>query len=826
MPLPQLLRSVTRERGTSLSIVLTVAIGIAALTTAFGMADAALWRQPPFPDAEHIVLVQSTHAVPRQPLHRASWSYRRIQLLRQHGSDFSSVANFTAATLTLTGAEEAELLNGEIVSPEYFSLLQVRAERGRMFVASDDVGERAHPIAVIGYELWTRRFASDSAIIGQTVRVGGRALTIVGVAPRNFRGLTNETQIWIPTTMAPSLTYPGYLTTDQNFISVLARLKSNVPFARAASSVSAIGSAVFASAPMQDPDSGQISSASIQTISDARIRPGTKRSITILLVAIALLHLLACTNVASLLLGRAAARRREVAIRTALGATLSRLLPSLIAESVVLVATGGLLGILVAYWISLVAKIPAEFWMSRSFRSSLSSFSDPAFGANSLLFSLTAIFVTLLLVVWAPATAAMGIDIADNLRQGARGFTSGTSRLRKPNLRGAIVAIEAALAMVLLVAGGLMIDSFRRMQRTDLGIDSSHLLTFDLRVEDAQVPAPAAPVYISRILASITSVPGVVSATVDGGAPVSGSASSTLYVVGRPLPGANDAPPVLRHYVGPDHFKTLGVPGLQGRTFTDRDVVGQPPVAIISQSAVRKFWPNENPIGQRVWFGGGSSFNSPDSSAEIVGIVGDVAYRPLDQNPFQEDFYTPYAQFTYASRTVFVRTIGDPLSLANAVRKAVAQVDHDAAIVNMQTMSSLIGKSWARQRFDALLFGAFAIVALLLSATGIYAVVSYAINQRTREMGIRMALGATNVAVIRLVIREGMAFPVLGLLIGLVTSLSLSKLIAASLYEVSPTDPWVVARTIGVLFAASIVACLVPALRATRVDPLVAMRGE
>ncbi|MEP6763964.1 MAG: ADOP family duplicated permease [Gemmatimonadaceae bacterium] len=826
MHLPQLLRSVIRERSISLSIVLTVAIGIAALTTAFGLADAALWRQPPFADAANVVLVSSTHAVAGQPLQRMRWSYQRIQLLRQQGTDFSSVANFTAATLTLTGGDEAERLDGEIVSPEYFSLLQTRAARGRLFVAGDDIGEGAHAIAVIGDELWTRRFASDSAIIGKSVSINGRELTIVGVAPPNFRGLTNTAQIWIPTTLAPSLTYPGYLTTDQNFIAVVARLKANVSFARASMNVRAVGSAVFAAVPMQDPDSGQVSSAAIQSINEVRVQPGTQRSITILLAAIALLHLLACTNVASLLLGRAAARRREVAIRTALGATPSRLMPVLIADSVVLVVAGGILGTLLAYWTSIAVRVPAEFWTSRVSRSSISSFSDPAFGANSLLFALVTTVVTLLLVIWAPATAAMGINIGHSLRDGARGFTSGAPTLRKPNVRGVIVAIEAALAVVLLVAGGLMIDSFARMQRTDLGIDASHLLTFDLRVQEAHVPAPAAPAYISRMLASITALPGVVSATVDGGAPVSGSASSTLYIIGRPLPGANDAPPVLRHYVAPDHFKTLGIPVIQGRTFTDRDVAGHPPVAVISQSAARKFWPNENPIGQRVWFGGGSIFNTPDSSAEIVGIVGDVAYRPLDQHPFREDFYTSYRQFTFASRTVFVRTAGDPLAAASAIRRAVRFVDRDVAILDMQTMPSLIGKSWVRQRFDAMLFGGFAIVALLLSATGIYAVVSYAINQRTREMGIRLALGATSIAVIRLVLREGMAFPVVGLLIGLMTSISLSKVIAASLYEVSPTDPWVVARTMGILLAASAIACLVPALRATRVDPLVAMRSE
>ena len=412
------------------------------------------------------------------------------------------------------------------------------------------------------------------------------------------------------------------------------------------------------------------------------------------------------------------------------------------------------------------------------------------------------------------------------LYDGGRAFTVNQSTLRRPNLRGMIVAVEAALAMLLLVTGGLMIDSFARMQRTDIGIDSSHLLTFDLRVPDAQVPAADAPAYITKILAAITSVSGVVSATVDGGAPVTGSASSTLYIMGRPLPAANEAPFVLRHYVGPDHFRTMGISVITGRTFNARDVAGRPRVVFISQSAAHRFWNNENPIGQRVWFGGGSSVNSPDSSAEVVGVVGDVASQPLDRHPFQADFYTPYMQFTFASRTVFVRTVGDPLAATKGVRRAIHMVDAEVPLIDVQTMSEMIGKSWARPRFDALLFGGFAFVALLLSASGIYAVVSYTINQRTREMGIRLALGASTVALIKMVVREGLSFPVLGLCVGLVISVALSRIIGASLYEISPTDPWVILRTVAQLLTASALACLGPALRATRVSPLVAMRGE
>jgi len=371
-----------------------------------------------------------------------------------------------------------------------------------------------------------------------------------------------------------------------------------------------------------------------------------------------------------------------------------------------------------------------------------------------------------------------------------------------------------------------MIDSFSRMRSTKLGIDGSQVLTFDLRVSEAKVPPDAAPAFLTRVLESLARVPGVVSATVDGGAPVSGSASSSLIIAGQPPVASDLQPPILRHYVGPDHFRTLGIPVLAGRTFNSHDVDGQPRVVIISELAAKRFWPGQDPIGQRVWFGGGSNFDSIERSGEIVGVVGDVAYQPLDREPFRPDFYTPYTQFTYASRMVFVRTIGEPNAMVGAVRAAMKTAAPDVALRNVQSMDALVGKSWMRQRFDAILFGVFAVLALLLSASGIYAVVSYAISQRTREMGIRLALGASKGAVIRLVVREGMVFPVVGLLVGLVVAFGLTRIIAASLYQVSPTDPFAVTRSVLILGAGSLLACLVPAVRATRVDPLTAIRVD
>ncbi|MEP7347433.1 MAG: FtsX-like permease family protein, partial [Gemmatimonadaceae bacterium] len=330
----------------------------------------------------------------------------------------------------------------------------------------------------------------------------------------------------------------------------------------------------------------------------------------------------------------------------------------------------------------------------------------------------------------------------------------------------------------------------------------------------------------TRMLETITAVPGVVSATVDGGAPVGGTARSTLFIAGRPPLSPNDAPPVLRHYVAPDHFKTLGIPLLRGRGFTSQDIAGRPRVTIISENAARTFWPNEDPIGQHVWFGGGSSFDRPDSSAEIIGIVRDVMYEPLDVGPNRSSFYTPYAQFSYSWRIYFVRTTGDPSAAVGAIRQAVSAVEPDLALTEVQTLSDRIGASWSRQRFDAFFYGGVALLALLLAVTGIYAVVAYAVGRRTREMGIRLALGSQPGDVVRLVVREGMVAPLVGLVLGTAGTFAAAGLLRASLYGVGPTDARVLASALIMLLLAALVACLVPARRATRVDPCEALRTE
>ena len=820
------MRSLLRARGLTAAVVCTLAIGIGALTTAFGLADAALWREPPFDDAAGLHLLFITRARPGEAPRNERWSLARSQMLRREATSFAEMANYSAATLTLTGGDETEPVSAEVVSPSYFRTLHATAVRGRVFTADEDSVPLAHPVAVLSWELWRRRFALDSGVIGKTVGVSGVSLTVVGVMPRGFRGLTGRSELWIPTMMAPGISYADYLTTNQNFISVVARLRPAVSPSRARTELAVVGARINSALPPNDADSAELFGATAVSLNDSRVFRGTRQSVLVLVAGVGLLYLLACANVTSLLLGRAASRRREAALRVAVGCGRGRLLRHYLAEGVVLSAAGGAGGLLIAFWTSAVLVVPTNLWAPRNFYGSLAPFSDPAFGLRTLAFGVLLTAVTALIVPWASAVSLLRIDVASGLREGARGMSTNGGAMRRLSARGVIVALEAAVALTLLVASGLMIESFARMRNSTLGVEPAHVLSFWLRPSEIRVPPAAAPEFITRVLGAIDRVPGVVSSSVDGGAPLAGSASSTLHVMGRPAPLPKDAPPVTRHYVGPGHFRTLGIPLLRGRTFTDADVAGQSRVAVISETAARRFWPGEDPIGQRVWFGGGSNFDRPDSSAVIVGIVGDVVYQPLDETQNRASFYTPFAQFSYATRMVFVRTTGDPAAVIGGVRSALRGVDPDLAMHDVQPLAERMGSSWARHRFDAMLFSGFAALALLLAASGIYAVVAYAVGQRTREMGIRLALGAPPESLVALVLRDGLLFPLLGLVAGIGTSLAVTRLLRASLYEVTPTDPAVFGATTTLLVAVAVVACLVPARRAMRADPLVALRSD
>ncbi|PYP65374.1 MAG: hypothetical protein DMD26_11195 [Gemmatimonadetes bacterium] len=637
------------------AVVTTVALATAACTAVCAIVDAALFRPPPFGEADRLAVVYMSRQSPTGGVERQRWSFRRFQLLRRAVQPwlFSELASVTrASALTLTGDGEPEPIEAEVVSPSYFRTLGVQPALGAGFSIDEKDAGVARAEVLLGDALWHRRFGADRGIIGRGVAINGAPFTIVGVLPETFGGLTGRAELWIP---------PGI----------------------------------------------------------ARVDPKERQWVLLLLGAVAFLLLLACANVANLLIARALGRRRELAIRSALGATRWDLARDVFSEGVLLSLAGGVAGAILAAALLPFMTLPARLIAPRNMYGSVGAFAEPRVDLRFFAFAVGVSVLASLLCAALPALLPQRLELSRDLKDGAPNATLGASP-RRLTARSAMVALETALALMLLAGSGLMTESYRRLRAAPLGFEPARLLTFWVRPSEVEYPPRRAPSLIDRVLAEISLVPGVRAVTVDGCTPAStGCANSTLYVIGRPQPRPEDAPGVLRHYVAPGHFTALGVPLLRGRIFTADDRPGSRRVAIINRIAAERFFPNEDPIGKRVWFGGGSNFDRPDSAAEIVGIVGDVAYQSLDERPMQPDFYTPYPQFTYASRAVLVRTLGDPASLVPAIRGAVRRADPSLALYEVRTMEERLGDASAGRRFDTLLLSGFAVVALFLAAMGI-----------------------------------------------------------------------------------------------------------
>jgi putative ABC transport system permease protein len=816
-----------RRLGVSIGAIATLALGVAALTTTFAIVRAALWREPPLPNADRLAILFLERNPADEPPRRERWSFARAEQLRASQHTFDAIATFSLASLTLSGGSDrgAELIYGERVSAAYLQMLGAVATNGRLFAEPDDDPARPSPIAVVSERLWQRRFGSDTFTADRTIRLNGVTLTIVGLVPADFRGLSGRAEVWIPRTVSSQIAYAEYLTTNQNFIPVVGRLRSGVAWPEARAELAVIAATINRALPSDPRNPNERVSATAVPLNDARGDPTARRSLPVLLAAVALLHLLACANVANLLLGRAAERSQEYAVRLALGSGAGRLFRQVFSEGVALALTGGALGVVAAWGATGFAALPRNSWST--FYGIVAPFDTPAFAFVDAGFGAVLVLVTAVAVAVAPAMTAYRVDIAAGVRSSTRTASGRAMSLRRPTLRAVLVGVEAAVAAILVVGAGLLWDSFQRMQRADVGVDAYRVLTFWVIPSEARVPTSTASAFVGRVIDAIARVPGVEGVTVDGGAPLSGSASSTLFVAGRPAPDPGQAPPVLRHYVAPDHFRTLGIPVLQGRAFTAADTAEAPRVAVISATAAHRFWPDGDAIGQQVWFGGGSSFDAPERAARIVGIVGDVAYQPFDRPANFASFYTPYTQFTYPSRAVFVRTVQeDPMAALADVRRAVASIDPELALQDPQPLAGHLRASWARQRLDVTVFSGFGLAALGLASSGIFAVLAYSVGTRRREFGIRIALGARTRRIVWLVLGEGMSFPVAGMLVGLAASLVLTRLLRSSLYEISPLEPRVFLLVAAVLTAAALVASLIPAWRATTADPVESLRAE
>ena len=623
--------------------------------------------------------------------------------------------------------------------------------------------------------------------------------------------------------MAPHLSYRDYLTTNQNFITVIGRLRDGVPMAAARAEMTVVGQRVHAAHPSEMDTPQDQFSAAVMTLNDARIDIVTRRALLLLTGAVVVLLMIACANVASLLLGRAAGRRREIAVRLAVGASRGRLVRQLLVESGLIAALSGVVGLVIAFWTIAAVQIPPTLARGRNFFGAVGEFATPTVDWRVIAFTVTISACTVLLFGLAPALRATRTDLVTDLKAGVRASAaSGRSGLRE-----SVVVLQIALAVVLIVGCGLLLTSYARLRDTRLGFDPSRLLTFMIRPSEVTYTTATAPALIDRVLEEVGRVPGVEAATVDGCAPLSMQcASASLHVAGRPWTNGTDAPVVLRHYVAPAHFKTLGVEIVRGRGFSEDDRAGRPPVVVINEAAAERFWPNDNPIGQRVWFEESPTIGSPDSTAEIVGVTRNIAHQPLDEDPIQPDFFTPYAQFTYPTRMVLVRTRGEPLALVAPIAGAVRRADPALALFDVQTMEARARGSWSKHTFQTGLFLVIGVIALALAITGVYAVTSYYIVSRTREIGVRMALGASSIVVARTAMSQTARLALSGGTIGVLGAVALSRIIGATLHETSPLDPGVFAGAVVVLMGAVIAASYFPVRRALRVNPVEVLRSE
>jgi putative ABC transport system permease protein len=783
--------------------VLTLALGIGANTAIFSVVNAILLRSLAFHDSSRIMLIAE-----KSKFANPSVSYQNYIDWRDQSHSFDSVEAMRSSTITLAGSGEPERLNARWVTAGLFPLLGVNAHLGRTFQADEDRAGGS-PSVVISFGFWQRRFGSTPDILGKSIDLDSVPYTVIGVLPRSFEFLRAD-EVYLPFTP-----WAKTLPDDRNWhpgIFAIGRLKSGVSREQANTEMVAIAKRLEEQYPIYNTGTG----ADVIPLQEQVVK-NVRPALILLVGAVSFVLLIACANVANLLLARAAHRGREVAIRTSMGAGRARLIRQLLTESVLLSLGGGLFGLLLA-WASLgpLLKISAG---------ALPQAFTVGIDRSVLVFTITVSVVTGLVFGIAPALRATRLDLRETLNEGSRGSTPGPGHQR---FRGALIASEFALAMLLVVGAALLLRSFSRMQDVSIGFLPDHLLVADLPISQGAYAKPEQRyAFFDRLVDRVRTLPGVRSVGAASTLPVSGTGGLIHFnIYGRPPKTPHDYIAAGYRAVTANYFETLGVPLLQGRFIAPADIEKAPSVVVINATMARVYFPGENPLGKRMQIGA-----TPESEVpwmEIVGVVGDVT-QGLGLDP-KAEMYLPYQQgdqlLPVFQLSVVLRTAGDPRQQAGALRAALAEIDPNQPLVKVRTMEDNMAATVAEPRFRAWLIGIFAGLALLLAAVGIYGVMSYSVTQRTSEIGIRITLGAQPQDVFRIVVGEGLRFALIGVALGVAGGLALTRLLNSFLYGVSATDPLTFAGVAVLLILVSAAACFFPARRATRVDPIIALRYE
>ena len=794
------LRRLRQAPGFALVAIATLALGIGANSAIFTVVHAVLLSPLPFNEPDRLVMVSQVWQ--GRPTVYSPQNFLDMEAAAQ---SFESLAAIDGGGVTLTGRGAPVRLEVAEVSVPFFGVLRVPPVLGRTFLPGEN--EPGHDkVAVLGYRLWRERFGADPAIVGRNVQLNRESYVVVGVAPPGF-AYPEGVEIWTP------MEYDAQLRTKSRgawYLTVIGRLKPGVTVEHAREEVSTIAARLAAQ--YKDIDEGV--GGTVRSLHEATVG-SSRTALLVLLGAVGLVLLIACVNVANLLLARAAAREGELAVRAALGAGRGRLLRQLLTESVLLAVLGGAAGILLAS-LSLDTLLGLQPEGVRRLGEVRMDRAVVAFAAGLSV-------LTGILFGSVPALQLMRRATAQSLREGGRGLLSG----RGHRLRGGLVVGQVALAMMLLAGAGLLIRSFVQLRRVDPGFRAPGALTFRIALpESAYKDDERRVAFFDELMAQLGALPGVRSAGTVMGMPLSGTRFNlTFEVAGRPKLPLAQQPSMEVRVASPGYFEAMGIPVLRGRGFERGDRAGSPQVVVLSQTAVRRFFPGEDPLGKSITVGWRRGEGQPPAGGEVVGIVGDVKEAGLaEANP--PEIYLPYAQMPVSSMDVLLRTSVGPMTLAPAAATVVHGLDPELPIARLRTLDDIVARSISEPRFYVVLLGAFAGTALFLAALGIFGVMSYAVVQRSREIGIRVTLGAHPAHLRRMVLGQALLLAVAGVVVGLLASLALSRVIAGLLFDLSPTDPGTLTGVAVLLTAVALLASYLPARRATRVDPLVALRSE
>jgi putative ABC transport system permease protein len=801
------IRTLRRSPGFTIIALLTLALGIGANTAIFSFVNGVLLKPLPYRDPHGIVMVwEKPPGGDRNSistLNFLDWKNRNTVFEHMAAIDFGG-------SVTLTGSGQPEQIQGVRVSASYFDIFGVQAALGRTFATDEDQLGKSQ-VVVLSHRLWENRFGADPSIIGRMLTLSGKPCTVIGVMPVNTPFDRSWVQLWTPLAFEPR-----DMTRDYHWILSFARLKPGVTLEKAQAAMNAIGARIAETYP----DSNKGWGVTVDRFEDQIVGRQLRRSLLVLLAAVGAILLIGCANLANLTLARGASREREIAVRASLGAGSWRLIRHLLTENLLIAVAGGALGLALGY-----AMIRGLIRLAPPF--SLPSEADVSIDLNILLFTLGISLLTALLFGLAPAIHATRVDPASSMKEGGRSATTGAGRAR---LRSALIVSEVALAFVLLAGAGLLVGSFFRMLQVDTGFTSDNVITAHLPIARDRFPHPEQLLQYVRLLDDrLRSSPGVRDVAFSNVLPMQGWGDGMPFLIaGRPfVDRAHRAPCFFKRVTG-SYFRTLDIHLRRGRTFNDHDTRGGAPVAVINEEMARRYFKGEDPIGKRILIQEilyGQPGLGPEIPWEVIGIVGDEQTGSLIDNK-SGGLYVTFDQSSTDDLNMVLRGALDPRNLTSAIHAAVHAVDKDQAIADLQTLEQIKSGTVASDRMQTMLLAIFAALALLLAAIGIYGVISYSVTQRTHELGIRAALGASRGSLLTMVIRRGMRLTLMGLAIGVAGALALTRLLGSLLFGISPRDPVTLIVVAAVLSSVALLACYIPARRAAGVDPMVALRYE